>query len=77
MYEELNAMEIGSRLKTLRDKNNETIEQVAKSVETSGSAIAMYESGKRIPRDEIKIRIAEHFGVPVESIFFPTAQHES
>ena len=43
---------------------------LSKAIGTSESAIGMYESGQRVPRDEIKIRIAEHFTVPVESIFF-------
>lgn len=76
-YENMNAIQIGRIMKELREGKKETIEEVSNAVKTSSSAIAMYETGKRIPRDEIKIRIAEHYGVPVESIFFPKKQHDS
>ena len=76
VYEGMDAVQIGNKLKSLRDEKSETMEQLSSAIGTSQSAIAMYETGKRIPRDEIKIRIAEHFSVPVESIFFPNKQHE-
>ena len=74
-YEELDAVRIGNRIKGLREKRQETMMDLSRAVGTSESAIGMYESGKRVPRDEIKIRIAEHFAVSVESIFFPNKQH--
>ena len=76
-YEDMNAIQIGKTLRGLREGRQETIEEVSEAVNTSSSAIAMYETGKRIPRDEIKIRIAEHYAVPVESIFFQKKQHET
>lgn len=75
-YQEMDPVQIGIRVRKMREEKSETIEALANAVNTSTSAIAMYESGKRIPRDEIKIRIAEHFSVPVESIFFPKMQHD-
>jgi DNA-binding XRE family transcriptional regulator len=71
VYEGMDAVRIGNKLKTLREEKSETMEQLSNAINVSSSAVAMYETGKRIPRDEIKIRIAEHFSVPVESIFFP------
>ena len=76
-YEELDATQIGNRIKNLREGKDETMLDLSKAIGTSESAIGMYESGQRVPRDEIKIRIAEHFSVPVESIFFPRQQHET
>lgn len=76
-YEELDATQIGNRIKNLREGKDETMLDLSKAIGTSESAIGMYESGQRVPRDEIKIRIAEHFSVPVESIFFPRRQHET
>ena len=75
-YETMDAIQIGRKLKALREGKNETMDQLSNAIGTSTSAIANYETGQRIPRDEIKIRIAEHFSVPVESIFFPVEQHE-
>lgn len=45
-------------------------EQVAKEVGISRSALAMYEAGERIPRDEIKVRLARYYGVGVQELFF-------
>lgn len=77
VYEGMDAVQIGKTLRGLREERKETAEQLSGAIDVSVSAVAMYETGKRIPRDEIKIRIAEHFGVPVESIFFPNKQHEA
>lgn len=71
IYEKVDSARIGNRLKTLRSEKGETAEETANGIGISASAVFMYEQGHRIPRDEIKIRIAEHFGVPVEAIFFP------
>ena len=76
-YEWMNPEKIGKKMLDLRKEKQETAEQMAEALGISQSAVAMYENGKRIPRDEIKIRIAEHFGVSVESIFFPEKQHKA
>ena len=70
MYEAISADRIGQRIKGLRLQKKMSMEQMAKTLGTSYSAISMYENGERIPRDEIKIKIAELFGVSVETIFF-------
>lgn len=59
---------IGNRLKTLR--GDKTIKEVAESLSISESALSMYETGNRIPRDEIKIRIAQYYDRSVQSIFY-------
>ena len=45
-------------------------EEVAFSIGISASALSMYETGQSIPRDEIKLKLAEYYGVDVQSIFF-------
>ena len=75
MYEGMDPVQIGKTLKGLREQKGESVEELSKALNISASAVAMYETGKRVPRDEIKIRIAEHFVVPVESIFFPNKSH--
>ena len=66
--EKMDADKIAARLVALRGQLSR--EQVAKDLNISVSAIAMYETGARIPRDEIKKRIADYFQESVDSIFF-------
>lgn len=77
MEGKMNRERIGQVLTGLRKSRNETLSEVAEAVGASQSAISMYESGDRIPRDEIKLRLAQHYDVPVESIFFANEQHET
>ena len=58
---------IGEKLRELR--GNRTINAVSEAIGISPSALTMYEIGARTPRDEIKIRICNYYGVSVE-IFF-------
>ncbi len=64
----MNPKNIGDRLIKLR--GDRTQAEVAKACDISLSAIAMYERGERIPRDEIKIKLARFFNVTVESLFY-------
>ena len=51
-------------------RGEKTQEEVANDLQISKSALAMYESGKRIPRDAIKLRIAVYYGKSIGFIFF-------
>ena len=64
----MDSEKIAARLIALRGK--ESREAVAKAVGVSVSAMAMYETGARIPRDETKKRIAKYYGRSVGEIFF-------
>lgn len=59
---------IGERLIMLR--GNKPQSEVAKAVGISSSALSMYECGERIPRDSIKVKLANYYGKTVQSIFF-------
>lgn len=59
---------IAERLTQLRGDRSR--EEVAKAIGISVSAISMYENGKRIPRDSIKIKLAAYFNKSVQEIFF-------
>lgn len=59
---------ITERLVKLRGKRTQA--EVAEAIGVSPSAYSMYETGERIPRDEIKIRIAKFYKRTVNSIFF-------
>lgn len=65
-----------NRLAELREKRNMTQEQLANALGMSTSAIAMYETNKRIPTLKRAKKIAEFFGVPIEYIFFKINTHE-
>lgn len=69
----LDAKEIGERLMKLRGSIPR--DTVAKAVGISVSAISMYENGERIPRDAIKIKLAEFYGKSVQEIFFDSKCH--
>lgn len=69
----LSAKEIGSRLIQLRE--NLSREEVASAVGVSVSAISMYENGERIPRDAVKIKLAEFYHKSVQEIFFDQECH--
>lgn len=71
-YAKIDSAKIGARIKAIRLERGESMEELANSIGVSNSAIGMYEGGQRVPRDEIKIRIAEHYNMPVELIFFAT-----
>ena len=59
---------IAERLIKLR--GDKTRDKVADACGISKSALAMYELGERIPRDEIKIKLAAYYNTTVEAIFF-------
>lgn len=66
----MNKVKIGENLVALRKARGETMADVAKAVNVCQSAVSMYERGERVPRDYIKERLAQHFGVPIHQIFF-------
>ena len=57
-------------LSELRKEKNMTQKELAKALNLSVSAIAMYEIGKRTPCLKKALEIADFFGVPIESIDF-------
>lgn len=61
-------MTIGERLRKLRgDKTQAT---VARDLMISDSALSAYETDERVPRDDVKARIADYYGTTVQDIFF-------
>ena len=59
---------IANRLRELRADRKAG--DVAKACGISNSALSMYESGSRIPRDEVKVKLANLYGTTVGAIFF-------
>lgn len=58
----------GAKLKELRGTKSQ--ESVANDLGISVSALGMYETEQRVPRDEIKIRLANYYKSTVQAIFF-------
>lgn len=59
---------MGSKLRELRGERSQA--EVAKALMISDSALSAYETGERVPRDDVKRRIAKFYGKTVGEIFF-------
>jgi len=64
----MDSKKIGLRLISLR--NGVPRDKIASDLRISVSALAMYEQGNRIPRDEIKLKLAQYYKKTVQDIFF-------
>ena len=65
---------IRQRLIDARGGRSQT--EVAKALGISVSALSMYESGERVPRDEVKEQLATYYGLTVGFLFFGEKVHE-
>ena len=63
-------MTLGESLKSLRTQKKVSLEQVAEDLGLTRQAIYNYEADMRVPRDEIKIKLANYYGVSIEELFF-------
>ena len=61
----------GMILRKLR--GDRTQEEIAAILGITKSSWAMYERDERVPRDEVKIRIANFFGKTVQELFYTPA----
>ncbi len=60
----------------LRDlRGNQSQGKIAADLGITKSAWAMYERDERVPRDEIKVRIAHYFKKTVQEIFYTQNEH--
>lgn len=51
-------------------RGDKTRKEVCKAVGISLNALMMYENGKRVPRDDVKIRLADFYNKGIEELFF-------
>ena len=58
-----------------RLRGDRTQEEIATALGITKSSWAMYERDERVPRDEVKIRIAKYFGKSVEELFYTQIEH--
>ena len=63
----------GMILRKLR--GDRTQEEIAAALGITKSSWAMYERDERVPRDEVKIRIANVFGKSVQVLFYTPIEH--
>lgn len=71
----MNKDKIAKKLRELRGFKPRRI--VAQETGISESALANYESGERVPTDQIKGILARYYKVPVGSLFFDEGIHTS
>lgn len=69
----MNVKELQKRLVDAR--GNRPRAEVARAIGVSVSALAMYETGARVPRDEIKERMAALYRTSVGALFFGEKVH--
>lgn len=61
-------MTIAERLIQARGDTPRSV--VAEAVGITISAISNYELGQRVPRDEVKVKLAAYYGMTVQELFF-------
>lgn len=64
----MDRLAVGRRLISLR--GNRSQQEVARENLISVSALGMYERGERIPRDDVKSRLAKYYDTTVQAIFY-------
>ncbi len=62
--------EIGEKILTMRLSRNMSQAELAAAINMSPSSVAMYEAGKRRPRDSVTAALADVFNVPKWSILY-------
>ena len=62
-------MNLGARIKNLREENGLSQKELAQNLHISPSTLCQYESGDRVPSDNIKAKIADYFHVSIDFLF--------
>lgn len=57
---------LSERLKNLREEQGLTQSQLAEKLDIAVSSISQYESGDRVPSDDMKIKLAKFFDVSLD-----------
>lgn len=61
--------------KLISARGKRSQKEVANAVNISVSALGMYESGQRVPRDDVKERLAKYYGMTVGFLFYDETSH--
>lgn len=62
------SLSLKDKLYALRTGTGESQEDIARAINISRVAYTRYENGSRKPGVQISIRLAHHFGIPVEDL---------
>lgn len=63
-------MTVAERISLCRKEKGCTVEEVAKACNISIASVRAYESGQRVPRDEIKKVLAAYYNRSISDLFF-------
>lgn len=66
-------MSFGKKMKELR--GSKTKLEVSKALNLTYSSYSKYEREERVPRDDVKVRIANYYNTTVGDIFFAPSEH--
>ena len=61
---------VAERIRDARKAKGCSADELAKACGITESAVQMYECGQRVPRDSIKIVMADFLGMTVQDLFF-------
>ena len=61
---------VAERIKEARLEKGITRLELANLCDISVSAVQMYEIGQRVPRDQVKVKLAEALDKPIQVLFF-------
>lgn len=67
---------LGKRIKKLREEAGLSQIELSKVLNISNTTLSQYETGQRIPSDDIKIKIAEFFNTTVDYLLGRTDQRD-
>ncbi len=62
-------MDLPARIKQLREERGLTQIELAKILKISNTTLSQYETGARVPSDDIKTALADYFGVSLDFLF--------
>ena len=71
----MEAVTTGAKLRHLR--GSRSTQDIAAALGISRAALSNYELDKRRPKDDMKVKIAEFYGVTVTELFFDQQSHET
>jgi len=67
-------MDLSSRIRQLREERGLTQLELSKALRISNTTLSQYETGARVPSDDIKAALADHFGVSLDFLYGRTNQ---